>query len=150
MKAAVLSAVHFSIPYNINATDHGLSERSILVGDDWWRVVLIITSVMFIVNFYVYSVSIICLLLYVLYVSELHGVLNRVIIIYIKVTWASAVCYCHAAWVSGWGSYSSRAGLHHLPFPSFRNRVWLCLSGPVFLIDSIINSTRRNPLAVPS
>ena len=52
--------------------------------------------------------------------------------------------------VSGWGSCSSRAGLHHLPFPSFRNRVWLCLSGPVFLIDSIINSTRHNLSAVPS
>ena len=68
---------------------------------------------MLIVNFYVYSVLIICLLLYVLYVSELRGVLNQVIIIYIKVTWASAVCYCHATWVSGWGSHSSRAGLHH-------------------------------------
>ena len=104
---------------------------------------------MFIVNFYVYSVSIICLLLYVLYVSELHGVLNRVIIIYIKVTWASAVCYCHAAWVSGWGSYSSRAGLHHLPFPSFRARVWLVSAAPCW-INSIINSTRYSLSAVPS
>ena len=85
---------------------------------------------MFIVNFYVYSVLIICLLLYVLYVSEFRGVLNRVIIIYIKVVRASAVCYCHATWVSGWGSHSSRAGLHQLSWRVYRRGVFV--SAPKF------------------
>ena len=51
--------------------------------------------------------------------------------------------------VSGWGSCSSRAGLHHLPFPSFRARVWLVLAAPCFN-NSIINYTRYSPSAVPS
>ena len=68
----------------------------------------------FIVNSYIYSVAIIGLLDFT-YVSELQGVLNNDNI-HIK-QHRRQLSFCRATWASGRGSYSSRAGLHHLPFP---------------------------------
>ena len=75
---------------------------------------------------------------------------EQLIYYYIKMTWASAVCYCQATWFRVGDRVHLERDCIIFPSPPFGTASGFVLAAPCFLIDSIINSTRHNLSAVPS